>query len=348
MLDLQSAPTEESLEATIRAIEYYHGKGWTDGLPIIPPTEGRVREFLEVVQRRADEVVGTVVERRRRVTVGKIATNAVMAGCLPEHFPVVLTAIEAAFDDAYCIGGSTVSTNGVAVLTIVNGPVVQRLQMNPSTNVLGPGNRANATIGRAIRLVLINCCAAIPGLFDRSTFGNPGKYCYVVPEDEEVAAFEPFHVSRGFDRGASVVTVMAAQSPMQCDNRAANRPEGILETIADAMSHLGTSNLGSIGEFAVVLSPEHSATIKEAGWSRQQVQQFLYDHAGRSVAEFKRVGRTDEPVRPGDETTIRKPMYGPHEVLLVTAGGRAGRYSLVIPCWSGSRGSRAISRQIPE
>ncbi len=348
MLDMQSPPTEEAIEDAIRAIEYYYDKGWTDGLPVVPPTERRVQEFVAAAGREADEIVGVVVERRRMVAVGKVAINAVMAGCLPAYFPVVLTAVEAMFDEAYCIGGNSVSTNGVGQLTIVNGPVVRDLGMNSGINVLGPGNRANATIGRAIRLTLINACGAVPGVFDNSTFGSPGKYSYVLPEDEDSCPWEPFHVSRGFAREASVVTVMAAQSPMQCDNRAANRPEGILETIADAMSHLGTSNLGSIGEFAVVLSPEHAATIGEAGWSRKQVQQFLYDYAGRSLADYKRVGRTDEPVKPGDESTIRKPMWGPEEVLLVVAGGKAGRYSLVIPTWAGSKQSRSISREVGE
>jgi hypothetical protein len=168
----------------VEAIETCYDLGWTDGLPVVPPTAERVKAFLHAVQRTPDEVLGTLPERRREITVGKVAANAVMAGCRPEYFPVVLATTEAMLDPAFNLIGPSSSQGSAAVLVIVNGPMVQELDINCRHNLFGPGHRANATIGRAVRLILMNACAAIPGLFDRSALGEPGKYTLCIGENE--------------------------------------------------------------------------------------------------------------------------------------------------------------------
>ena len=162
----------------VEAIEKCYELGWTDGLPVVPPTVERVEAFIDYGRRAPDEVLGTLPERRRAITVAKVAANAVMAGCKPEYFPVLLAATEAMLDPAFNLIGPSSSQGSAAVLTIVNGPIARALQINCRNNLFGPGHRANATIGRAIRLILMNACASIPGLFDRSILGESAKYSY--------------------------------------------------------------------------------------------------------------------------------------------------------------------------
>ena len=171
-------------DTALEAIERCYELGWTDGLPVVPPTEARVAEFIVRSGRPSGDVIGELPERRREITVGKVAANAVMAGCLPDYMPVVVTATEAMLDPVFNLVGPSSSMGGSAILTIVNGPIVRELNINARNNLFGPGNRANATIGRAIRLILMNACAAIPGVFDRSVIGHPGKYTYCIAEAE--------------------------------------------------------------------------------------------------------------------------------------------------------------------
>ena len=168
----------------IDAIEKAFDLGWSDGLPVVPPTVERVDQFIGYAQRSPDEILGEVPERRREINVRAGAANAVMAGCLPEHFPVVLAATEAMLEPEFNLVGPSSSLGGAAILSIVNGPITRDLNINSRNNLFGPGNRANATIGRAVRLILMNACAAIPGLFDRSVLGHPGKYTYCIAEAE--------------------------------------------------------------------------------------------------------------------------------------------------------------------
>ena len=199
----------------LEAIERCYELGWGDGLPLVPPTQGRVAQFLEAAGKASGEVVGEIPERRREITAGKVAANAVMAGCLPEYMPVVLAATEAMLAPPFNLVGPSSSMGGSAVLVIVNGPVAQKIGVNSRNNLFGPGNRANATIGRAIRLILMNACAAIPGLFDRSVIGHPGKYTYCIAEAESETHWNPLHVERGFKPDQSTVTVFASESPRQ-------------------------------------------------------------------------------------------------------------------------------------
>ena len=202
-------------DSALEAIERCYELGWTDGLPVVPPTEARVAEFIERAGKLSGEVVGELPERRREITVGKIAANAVMAGCLPEYMPVVITATAAMLDPVFNLVGPSSSMGGSAILTIVNGPVIRELNINARNNLFGPGNRANATIGRAIRLILMNACAAIPGVFDRSVIGHPGKYTYCIAEAETETHWTPLHVERGFQPIRAPLRCSPANHPVR-------------------------------------------------------------------------------------------------------------------------------------
>ena len=296
-------------DTALEAIERCYELGWTDGLPVVPPTEARVAEFIERSGRPSGEVVGELPERRREITVGKVAANAVMAGCLPEYMPVVLTATEAMLDPVFNLVGPSSSMGGSAILTIVNGPVVRDLNINARNNLFGPGNRANATIGRAIRLILMNACAAIPGVFDRSVIGHPGKYTYCIAEAETETHWTPLHVERGFQADQSTVTVFAGESPRQV--RSVGRPGPILLALTDAASSLGTnmSTSGSVGETGTgVRQGQIVVTIAGnsglwADWTKEQVRDFIFQRAHRSVAELKQAQVLAGDPEPGDEST---------------------------------------------
>ena len=335
-----------------QAAELCYELGWTDGLPVLPPTDYRVAQFLEFVGRQAGEVVGEIPERRRQVTVGKVAANAVMAGCRPEYLPVVLAATEAMLAPEFNLVGPSSSLGGAAVLVIVNGPVVEGLGINARNNLYGPGNRANATIGRAIRLILMNACAAIPGLFDRSVIGHPGKYTYCIAEAESETHWTPLHVERGFPRSQSAVTVFAAEGPRQV--RATGDPEAILYSIADVASALGTSlsTAGSVGDRAQgVRQGQIAVTIAGnsrlwQSWSKQDVRNYLHPRIRRSVADLKRARVFAEPVQPSDEARYVSLVPEPKDILLVFAGGEESNNSSVVPSWGPKVASTAVTREV--
>jgi hypothetical protein len=338
----------------VAAIEYCYSQGWTDGLPVVPPTDERVAAFLGHLQRDRDEVLGGVPERRRFVTVEQVAANAVMAGCLPEYAPVVVAAVEAIVQPQFNLVGPSASLGGSAILLIVNGPVVEQLQINCRHNLFGPGQRANATIGRALRLVLMNTCGAIPGLFDRSCLGHPGKYTYCIGENEAESPWLPLHVERGCAAGTSAVTAFACEGPRQVRNGLSQTPEGVLTTVADVMSSLGTSltTSGSVGspssgtrqgEITIVIAAEHMQTIATHGWSKSDVRHYLAAQARRTVADLKRGGGLAGPVTPGDEQRSIAVVERPEDILIVAAGGQEGAMSAVIPSWGPKVASTAVT-----
>lgn len=326
-----------------QAFEFYYERGWTDGLPVVPATEARVRQFLEAAHKEPSDIIGVVPTRGRVITAEKAAINAVMAGCCPEYMPVVIAIIEAVCDEAFNLHGSTASTQGSAQYIVVNGPIAKALGMNCADSLFGPGNRANATIGRAIRLVLMNVCGAIPGVLDRSTHGHGGKYTFCIAENEEASPlWKPLHVERGFRAEDSVVTVMAALAPRQVTNHFSNTAEGILDSMADAISNLASG----FESFAVVIGPEHLGYIARQGWTKQEVRQYLFEKAGRSVADLKRTGWSRGEVEPGDEKRWRPAVASADQILVVAAGGAAGGFSQCIPPWAGGIASKPVSRRI--
>ncbi len=339
-------------DSALEAIERCYELGWTDGLPVVPPTEARVAEFIERTGKPSGEVIGELPERRREITVGKVAANAVMAGCIPEYMPVVMTATGAMLDPVFNLVGPSSSMGGSGILTIVHGPITRELNINARNNLFGPGNRANATIGRAIRLILMNACAAIPGVFDRSVIGHPGKYTYCIAEAETETHWTPLHVERGLQPEQSAVTVFAGESPRQV--RSVGRPEPILLAIADTASTLGTnmSTSGSVGESDVgVRQGEIVVTIAGNSrlwqdWNKDQVRDFIFRRARRSVAELKQAQVLAGDPEPGDESTTVPLIPDPADILLLFAGGEESNMSSVIPSWGPKVGSTAVTREI--
>ena len=339
-------------DSALEAIERCYELGWTDGLPVVPPTEARVGEFIERTGRPAGEVVGELPERRREITVGKVAANAVMAGCLPEYMPVVLTATEAMLDPVFNLVGPSSSMGGSAILTIVNGPIARELNVNARNNLFGPGNRANATIGRAVRLILMNACAAIPGVFDRSVIGHPGKYTYCIAEAETETHWTPLHAERGLQPGQSAVTVFAGESPRQV--RSVGRPEAILLAISDVASTLGTSmsTSGSVGETGTGVR-QGQIVVTIAGnsglwqdWSKEQVRDFIFRRAQRTTAELKQAQVLAGDLEPGDESAAVQLIPDPSDILLIFAGGEESNMSSVIPSWGPKVACTAVTRAI--
>lgn len=350
LTDIQPVEWDDTTEAIEKCFEL----GWTDGLPVVPPTVERVRAFIEYVDRPPDEVLGWIPERRRQVTIEKAAANAVMAGCLPEYFPVVIAATEAMLDKEFNLIAPSSSQGGASILAIVNGPVVEQLGINCRDNIFGPGNRANATIGRAMRLILMNACASIPGLFDRSIMGDPSKYTFCIGENESETHWEPLHVERGFSRDQSTVTVFAAWGPRQL--RAADQAETVLDIAADVASSLGTSlaTADSVADMSagvrqgqIVVTIAGSSKLWEK-WTKRDVREYLHPRIGRSVADLKRVKAMEGEPEPGDESTFVRFVPEPDDILVVNAGSpeAAGYRASVILSELPKVASAAVTRAI--
>jgi len=341
---LRLASAEQPVATWAEGVETYFERGWSDGLPVVPATEDAVWRFLEAVGRAPGDVVITEPVRRRTITAEKVAINAVLAGCRPEYMPVLVAALEAMGDPAFTLHGAITSTGGSATLVVVNGPIRRRLDFNSGANVFGPGWRANATVGRAIRLITLNCLGAQPGVLDKSTQGHPGKYSYCIAEGEEENPWEPLHVERGFARGASTVTVFAAEGPHNVLSHYGETAEAILVTLGDTMASLGSF---SPGQSFVVLAPEHVQILARDGWSsKRRLKEDLYARARRTRADLKRGGKLAGAIEPGDETQWVHRGQGPDDIHVVVAGGGAGGHSAFIPSWSRYRNSLAVTREV--
>ena len=325
------------------AIELCYERGWTDGLPVIPPTEEKVLAFLDFVARHPSDVIGVEPVRGRVITAEKLAINAVMAGCRPEYMPVIIAAVECMVQPEFNLHGSSASTMGSAPLLVINGPIRQRLGFASGHNIFGPGpdRRPNATVGRAIRLILINVLQNHPGVLDLSTLGHPGKYSYCIAEDEENSPWEPFHVERGFPGDASTVTVFAAQGPAQADPRLAGTAEQLLTVIADSMLGFGIGN----EEIVLVVAQQHGGYIKEAGWSKMQCREFLFQRARRTAEEWAAVYKAASPA-PGTENGMIPVCPTPEAVVLLAGGGPGGAWSALIPRWTKGVFSKSLTREI--
>jgi len=335
-------------------IEGFFERGVTDGLPVMPPTRTRVDALLATTQRDRQHVVAEVPPNMGRATVEKIAVNAVMAGCRPDYFAVVLAAVEAACDPVFNLHGQSGTTNAASPLIIVNGPVRQRLGINCAAGVFGPGYRANATIGRALRLIMINLGGTRAGMISMSTMGHPGRYTYCIGEYEEASPWEPLHVERGFGPSDSTVTLFSGESPFMINDHLSRAASQLVASLgwsaAGAWNH---KSYPLYGHTLFVIGPEHAKTLGEERWSRHDVRQYLYETIRRPVRDLA-------PGPDGAETGRLKNLLGdrgpdelipkfpsPDEILIVVAGGTAGRFSAVVPGWMGGElGSRPVTRKI--
>ena len=328
----------------------------TDGLPAVPPTAARVAAAVAASGRARDELVAEMPPNFGRATVEKIAVNAVMAGCRPEYLPVVLAAIEAVCDERFCLLGVSGTTDAIAPLVIVNGPIRRALDINSGAGVFGPGWRANATIGRAVRLCWVNIGGARPGVISMSTFGGPGRYSYCIGENEDASPWEPLHVEHGFDRGDSTVAVLAAEAPqIVADTRSRNAPD-LLATIARSVEVVAHHKATGLGDTAIVFSPEHVTTLAADGWSKARVRQHLWDRLRKPVRELLPgrdggEGLSDEalagfPEGARGETLVPK-FQAPESLKLLVAGGPAGRFTAIVPGWPFRNApSRLVFRKI--
>lgn len=323
--------------------ELFHSNGWTDGLPIVPPTEAAVAQCLEWVGMPPDQLIGIEPVRAQPITAEKLAINAVMAGCLPMHFPVVVTAWSAMLQEEFLLHGTTASTGGCAVLAVINGPIRREIGASGSFNALANSDRATATIGRAIRLGLINIMDVRPGEIDRSTLGHPGKFSFCIAEDEEDMAWEPLAQLRGIPEGLSAVTVMAAQAPRQIMNEWTTKPEEILETFAAEMRANQRHYSIYSGNYAIVVPKQVREHLQNAGWSKRDVANFIYERARIKRSEWADVGK-GAVVRDRGET-VYTALESPDHLLVIAAGGPAGGFGAIIPPWLGHK-TKAVTAAI--
>jgi hypothetical protein len=328
--------------------DYFYERGWTDGLPIVPPTEERVQVMLAGMPwRAADDVISVVPPRMGTATMRQIAVNAVMAGCKPEYLPVVVAALQAVSEPAYGLSHRQTTTHAGAPLIIVNGPIVGRLRVNCGRGLFGPGWRANATIGRALRLVLVNIGGAGPDV-DASQTGHPGKYTYCIAEYEAANPWQPLHVERGYPRNESVVTVVNTEAPHSMTENVQTDPDEIVRTFASCMATLGVNNLYSQGTPVLVLGIEHAQHIATAGWSKRDLQQALFERARQPWGLMKNRGKSKGPRFPEfvdrtDDNAMVPIVREPGDLIVVVGGGAGGK-SMFLPTAGGQ--SLAVSKPI--
>lgn len=322
--------------------DYFYDEGLADGLPIIPPTPERVARMLTFCDRSPSETVGTIPPGYSEASIERIAVNAVMAGCQPEFFPIVLTAVEALLAPEFNLLGVQATTHSVAPLLVVNGPVAEELSINGGPGIFGPAWRANATIGRAVRLVLLNIGGAYPGTTDKSTFGSPAKYSYCISENEAESPWSPWHVENGFDASTSTVTVIGCESPHNINDHGARSADELMVTIASTVATAGCNDIYLTGNPVVMFSPEHAETVARDGWDKARVRQYLYDHARVPMSEFnasniERFG----PIRPSffakPEEHAAVPLVDDPDAFTILVGGGAGKHSSFIPTFGETR-----------
>jgi hypothetical protein len=339
-VDAARVEPSETVDADADLVELYYERGFSDGLPVVPPTPAKIAAMIDALGGDASLVECRVPPRWGSLTREVLAINLVMAGCKPAYAPVVRAALLALTQQAFNLNGVQATTHMAAPLLVVNGPVALKIGMNGGHNCFGSGNRANATIGRAIRLVLLNVGGAWPGDLDKATLGHPGKYTYCIAENEEQSPFAPYHVEKGFDAKDSTVFVIAAEPPHSVTNHQAQDAPGILDSIVSAMSTIANNNAVSSGHCAVVLGLEHAKTIAKDGWKRHDIRNYLWINAHNKFGDlafnhrYGKVYNRNLPVWYKRELDSRIPIVpSADNIHLFVAGGEAGRFSAFIPGW---------------
>ena len=319
------------------AFDAAYDAGWTDGLPIIPPTEERVAAFLDKSDRKAHEVLAVLPPKRAEASIQKLAVNAVMAGCKPEYFPVIVAAVEALADPTFELYGVNTTTNPVAPVFIINGPIRKEIDLNCSWGCFGPGNRANATIGRALTLALINIAGRIPGQVSKATHAQPGRYAFCFGEHEEMSPWEPLHVERGFRADENTVTALATTGTTNILDMLSKGPEELLTMIAHSYVSVGNNCYFAgyaKGEMGLVLCPPHARLIGEKFKKKQDVKEFLFEHTAWVPIEM-----FPDHLRSAIQSNgLNQVVNGrvriaptPETFVVVVAGGLAGYQSVALP-----------------
>jgi hypothetical protein len=329
-------------------VETCYERGWTDGLPVVPPTEERVLEMLDGTARGPAEVIGRIPPNYAECTVEKAAINAVMAGCRPEYMPVVLTAIEAALTPAFGLHGVLATTNPCTPVIMVNGPVARAIGMNSKGNVFGQGNRANAAIGRTLQLVVRNVGGGRPGEIDRSVFGSPAKYSFCFAEDEEDPRWDSYAVSLGFSPQASTVTIFPGDGITQIIDHQSRNPEDLCRSYAACLRTIyGAGHIIGVQAF-LAIAREHAIVFYDAGWSKDRVKEELLGLLKMPVREVAPgraglMGLSDEEKSDPDNLV---PKFKNGSFNIIRAGGNAGKYSAIIPSIGGKGSIEPVTREI--
>ncbi|MBI2848915.1 MAG: hypothetical protein HYX88_02155 [Chloroflexi bacterium] len=326
----------------------FYERGWTDGLPIVPPTDEAVAEMLTYTDRDPQEVIALLPPKMGQATIEKIAINAVMAGCLSTYLPIIVTAVQAIIAEEFNLYGIQATTEMTAPLIIINGPIGEEIGVNAGSNTLGQGWRSNATIGRALRLILMNIGGGLPGPIDKATHGQPGKFTYCMAENARRSPWEPLHVERGFRPEDSTVTVVGADAPYNINDHGSTSAQDLLTTISNTMAVPGSNNALAGGEPLVVLGPEHAAIIAGDGWAKKEVKKFIFEKARLPLERFSAANQRRLPtLRPDWVGKAKGPFLLPladraEDIMVLVAGG-AGKHSLFIPTFGTTR---AVTRAV--
>ena len=338
---IELAESEDIMEACFE-------RGWSDGLPLVPPTPLRVTRMLSSTDRSADEIVGSVPPDNRPCTIEKIAINAVMAGCKPDYLQVVIAALRAALKDEFCMHGLLCTTYFSTPVMIVNGPITKQIGMNSGVNALGQGNRANATIGRALQLIVRNVGGGIPGGIDRATLGNPGKYTFCFCEDESDAEWPSLSMDRGYTREDSVVNLFAGSGVQPFVDQQSRQPESLAKNLANSLRSVANTRSFGMADAIIVISPEHRRVLREGGWTKPNLKQALYDELKTPGADIIRGKDGIAEGMPEKFKDILLNKFRDDGLHIVGAGGKAGMFSAIISGWlaSGEKGSQMVSQQI--
>ena len=329
-------------------MEACYDRGWSDGLPVVPPIPLRVMRMLNGSARDAAEIVGKVPPDNAPCTIEKIAINAVMAGCKPEYFPVVIASVEAALQDRFCMHGLLCTTYFSSPVMVVNGPITKQIGMNSGVNALGQGNRANATIGRALQLIIRNVGGGVPGGIDRANMGNPGKYTYCFAEDESDENWGSLSMDRGFGRKDSVISLFAGDGLQPVLDQQSRTPHSLAKSMAMSLRSVAHTKLFGIADAILVVCPEHRRVFREGGWSKEDLRKALHEELVTPGAEIIR-GAND--IAEGMPTNFKDKVLNKFRddgLHIVTTGGTAGMFSAIIGGWvaSGERGSQLTSQKI--
>jgi len=323
-------------------------RGWSDGLPVIPPTRVRVIRMLKGTDRSPGEIIGYIPPDNAPCTIEKVAINAVLAGCKPEYFPIVLASVQAALQDKFCMHGLLCTTYFSGPVMIVNGPVVQQVGLNNGINALGQGSRANATIGRALQLLIRNVGGGVPGGIDRAVMGNPGKYTFCFAEDESDADWSTLAQDRGFERSESVINLFAGEGLQPIVDQKSRDPDSLARNMAASLRAVVNTKLYGVADAVLVVCPEHRRVFREGGWNKDDLKNALYDNLMTPGSELI-LGA--QGIAEGMPEKFENKVIGKFRddgLHITSAGSKAGMFSAIISGWvaSGERGSQLVSQRI--
>jgi hypothetical protein len=339
--NIQLAESEDEMESCF-------ARGWSDGLPVVPPTSVRVIRMLKGTHRSPDEIIGNIPPDNLPCTIEKVAINAVLAGCKPEYFPIVLASVEAALQDRFCMHGLLCTTYFSSPVMVVNGPIIKEIGLNNGVNALGQGNRANATIGRALQLLIRNVGGGLPGGIDRAVMGNPGKYTYCFAEDESDEQWTTLAQDRGFNRQDSVISLFAGEGLQPIVDQKSRGAESLAKSIANSLRTVVNAKLYGAADAILVISPEHRRVIRDSGWTKENFKEALCENLMMPGANLIRGAQEISegmPEKLKDKILSKFRDDGLH---ITSTGGKAGMFSAIISGWvaSGEKGSQIVSQKI--